>query len=279
MEEIAVYKSKSPFTKSFSIMCTEVISFVFMEKISAIIVDDEQRARRVLRSLLAKTCPQVEVVADCASVLEAVEKIEELKPHLVFLDVQMPNYAGYEIVNFFSEMYFKIIFVTAFDQYALKAFELCAIDYLLKPVKRLRLVESVKRLEVELKKQNQLEQYQLLLDSLQTKRLEKIVIPELQNRRVIDVESIIAIEANGAYTKLYLNELPSLTVSKNLKYFENRLSQNNRFFRTHRGWIINVDYLDFFNKTEHTLLLKNGIKAKISRSRFLQFRLHLGEGN
>ena len=107
-----------------------------MNKIKAIIVDDEKRARNVLDQLLSRNFDNIEVVAQCADVPSAVEEIKRLKPDVVFLDIQMPNYVGYELVNFFDKVDFDIIFVTAFDQYAIKAFELSAIDYIVKPIDR-----------------------------------------------------------------------------------------------------------------------------------------------
>jgi len=111
-----------------------------MDVIRAILVDDEPRARRVV-----------------SSVLEAVDCIKELKPDVVFLDIQMPKYAGYELVNFFDTINFEIIFVTAFNKYAIKAFELCAVDYLVKPIKRKRLDLAIEKLKIKLDSQNKLE--------------------------------------------------------------------------------------------------------------------------
>jgi len=105
-----------------------------MQKLKTIIVDDEEPARNVLKNLLKRIDENIEVVALCENVPDAVEQIKSLKPDLVFLDVQMPEYAGYELVNFFDKVNFQIIFVTAYDQFAIKAFQCSAIDYIVKPV-------------------------------------------------------------------------------------------------------------------------------------------------
>ena len=173
-----------------------------MNKLTAIIVDDEQRARDVLSKLLERNCPNVDVLDKCVDVPSAVERIKELKPNVVFLDVQMPNYAGYEIVNFFDKIDFEIIFVTAFDHYAIKAFELNATDYLVKPVERARLVDAVKRVVIKVNEEKSKEQYEALLHSIQKKEFRKIVIPELGNRKIVEINNIIAIEAEGAYCKV-----------------------------------------------------------------------------
>lgn len=244
-----------------------------MDKVKAIIVDDELRARDVLSKLLERNCPKVNVLEKCEDLLSAVEKIKELKPDVVFLDIQMPNYAGYEIVSFFDEINFEIIFVTAFDHYAIKAFELNAVDYLVKPVERLRLIDAVDRASGKIENKESKEQYEQLLTTIKNKEFKKIVIPELGNRRILEIDKIIAIEAEGAYCKIYqLNEKP-LVISKNLKYFETRLEGSNGFFRSHRGWLVNLSHVNHINKTELSLSLSNNIKAKISRTRLNDFEL------
>ncbi|MDD7913219.1 LytR/AlgR family response regulator transcription factor [Polaribacter ponticola] len=196
-----------------------------------------------------------------------------MKPNVVFLDVQMPNYAGYEIVNFFEKIDFEIIFVTAYDHYAIKAFELNAIDYLVKPIDRKKLALTLSKLENQIKNQAALIDYQTLLKSIKDKDYKKIIIPELGNRRIVDIDNIIALEADGAYSKIYLKENKIITTSKNLKYFEDVLPKNISFFRSHRAWIINLDYITFFNKTELTITLakENKVKSKISRARIEDF--------
>src|SRR6478735_3401789 len=118
-----------------------------MNTIRAILVDDEESARDVLQNLLQRFCPEVTLVAKCENVMLAVDVIKKEKPDLVFLDIQMPNYAGYEIVKFFDKVDFEIVFITAYDQYAIRAFEIAAIDYLLKPIDIDRLKLAVKRVK------------------------------------------------------------------------------------------------------------------------------------
>jgi two-component system LytT family response regulator len=246
-----------------------------MNKVRAIIVDDEQRARDVLGKLLERNCPEVSVIANCSDVISAVEKIKELEPDVVFLDIQMPNYAGYELVNFFNGINFEIIFVTAFDHYAIKAFELSAIDYLVKPVDRLRLIDAVKRVSEKVGSRESKMQYEQLLRDVKEKEFKKIVIPELGDRRILEIKNIIALEAEGAYCKIYQTNGKTLVISKNLKHFEKRLEQKDGFFRSHRGWLINLIHIKTINKTELSLTLTNNLKAKISRTRLGAFETEL----
>ncbi|MBJ2174429.1 response regulator [Aureibaculum sp. A20] len=243
-----------------------------MTKIKAILIDDEQGARNVLTNLLEKNATHIDIVATCSNLEDGVNQIKALQPNVIFLDVQMPNYAGYEIVNFFDKIDFEIIFVTAYDQYAIKAFELNAIDYLVKPIDRNKLVETLKKLENKINEQVALVDYQELLNTIKDKDYKKIVIPELGNRRIVDLDSIIAIEANGAYSNIYLKENKTITVSKNLKYFEEVLPKDSSLFRSHRAWIINLEHIELINKTERNIILANGtIRAKISRARIEAF--------
>tara|TARA_B100000809_G_scaffold141352_2_gene138933 strand:- start:2122 stop:2865 length:744 start_codon:yes stop_codon:yes gene_type:complete len=246
-----------------------------MNKVTAIIVDDEQRARDVLSKLLERNCPGVSVLTECTDVLSAVDKIKELKPNVIFLDIQMPNYAGYELVNFFDKIDFEIIFVTAFDHYAIKAFELNAIDYLVKPVERLRLVDAVKRVSTKVNSKESKEQYKQLLNTIKEKEFKKIIIPELGNRRILEINNIIAIEAEGSYCKVYQTDDKPLVISKNLKYFDEKLEIEDGFFRSHRGWIVNLNHVKVLNKTELNLTLSNNIKAKISRTRLDAFQIQI----
>jgi len=188
-----------------------------MKIIKAIIVDDEEDARDVLETLLQFSKQPIKVIAKCSNLKEAVSKIKEQKPDVVFLDIEMPEFAGYEIVNFFDEINFEIIFVTAFDKYALKAFELSAIDYLVKPINRVRLNETLKRIVENETKKNAILEYKILLELLQNKNIGKIIIPEVGYNRALNLDDIICIQGQGSYSMVYLKNEDKLTVSKTLK--------------------------------------------------------------
>lgn len=247
-----------------------------MTKIRAILIDDEQSARSVLTNLLERASFSIEIIATSNNLEKGVKKIKELKPNVVFLDVQMPNYAGYEIVNFLDTIDFEIVFVTAYDQYAVKAFELNAIDYLVKPIDRSKLALTLNKLEKKIAKEAELVDYQTLLKTIKDRNYRKIIIPELGNRRVVNLDDIIAIEADGAYSKIHLKEKITITTSKSLKYFEETLPKEVSFFRSHRTWIINLDYIELLNKSTLSVSLANGtINAKVSRSRISDFENNL----
>jgi len=241
-----------------------------MESIKAIIVDDEESARSVLNNLLQRYCPNVIVVDKFSNVEDAVKGINQINPDVVFLDIEMPNYAGYEIVNFFNEINFEIIFITAYDKYAIKAFEVSAVDYLLKPIDIDRLKISVNKLTEKIKNKKGNENYKILTNTLQSNEIKNIIFNEKGSQIIIETENIIAIEAQESYSMIYTNEKKHI-VSKNLKHFENVLKENLNFIRTHKSWIINTNNLIKYTKSKLELELDNGLIAKLSKYKKSEF--------
>lgn len=243
-------------------------------KLKAIIIDDEQRARDVLNNLIARFCPQVEVIALCENVLSAVELIKKQQPDIVFTDIEMPQYAGYELVNFIDKINFEIIFVTAYDQYAVRAFEVAAIDYLLKPVEIDRLREAVARVENRKGKMQQIENIAVLKEAIEKKKINNMIIFDKGQRYIVPLHSIIAIEACESYCLIFTTTT-QLTASKNLKHFEMSLEGNTNFFRVHKSWIVNKNHIQHYSKTDLTIQLSNQIATKLSKYRKLEFEQFL----
>lgn len=239
--------------------------------IKAIIVDDEESARDILANLLKRFCPQVQLLDKCADVPQAVQQIKALKPDLVFLDIEMPNYAGYELPGFFDTIDFEIIFATAYEKYALKAFELAAVDYLLKPIEINRLKEAVEKVAAKVHQKNLQENYMALMDSMKTQEIKKIAVPSHDGQKLLDLTEIVAIEAQEAYSCLHTTDSQRFVVSKNLKQFESLLSEVKFFIRTHKSWIININHIDGLNKTDMDIVMKTGILAKLSRYKKEEF--------
>ena len=239
--------------------------------IRALIVDDEAAARDVLANLLGRFCPQIFVVQKCGSVPEAVAAIREHQPDVVFLDIEMPQYAGYEIVSFFDKVEFEIVFITAYDKFAVKAFELSAVDYLLKPISISRLQEALKKLEKKISEKSLQNSYQILVESLQNASLKKIVIPQNGDQIVLETASIVAIEADNAYSRLHILDGNTYLVSRNLKYYESMLEDNPAFFRAHKSWLVNTDHLVQYSKSEMEIHLIGGVIAKLSKYKKTDF--------
>ncbi|MGB0869966.1 MAG: LytR/AlgR family response regulator transcription factor [Flavobacteriales bacterium] len=246
-----------------------------MLKHKAIITDDEHGAREVLRSLLEMYCPDVEIIDECRNLLEAVESIKQNKPDVVFLDIEMPEYAGYEVINFFEHIDFHIIFVTAYDQYAVKAFEVSAIDYLLKPIEISRLQQAIKRLDDTRSKEEVHLQYKTFKETLDVGEVDKIIVKNNGNQHVLKTSEIIAIEAQESYSYIYTINNDRFMVSKNLKYYQSLLENNNSFYRSHKSWLINKQNFISFSKSRLEIVLKNEIKAKLSKYKTSDFEVFL----
>lgn len=246
-----------------------------MQTIEAIIIDDEQRARNTLQILLQEFCPQVHIVATCSNIPDAVLKLNQKRPQLVFLDIEMPEYNGFELLSFFREIDFQIIFVTAYNEYALKAFEVSAVDYLLKPVDidklKIAVEKATKRINISTPQQN----IDLLKDSFKTGQFNKIALPVSEGLLFIEVNDIVYLEAEGAYTNVWLNNSTKILVSKKIKFFEEIVDTRANFFRSHRSYIVNINYLKKYNKNESSLLLDNNKIVYISRDRKSEFEEQL----
>ncbi|MFK7775227.1 MAG: LytR/AlgR family response regulator transcription factor [Saprospiraceae bacterium] len=234
-----------------------------------VIVDDELSAREILENLILRFHPNHSIVGIYEDLPQAVEGIKSTQPDLVFLDIEMPEYAGFEIVNFFEKIDFKIVFTTAYSQYALKAFELAAIDYLLKPIEIERLSQAITKVE----KIVEVEQYREQLDQLSDlmKQPEKrISYLEKGFKEFISISDIVALEAQRAYTTIHTKTGNSIVISKNLKQFEDEFANANQFVRIHRSWIINLNEIIKFSKTKLEVHLYNNTIAKLSKKYITQ---------
>ena len=241
-----------------------------MKPIRALIVDDEESARDVLENLLLRFCPDVEVVRKCENVPQAVDAVRELQPDLVFLDIEMPQYAGFEIVRFFEEIPFHIIFVTAYDQYAIRAFDMAAVDYLLKPVDISRLKLAVERAQLRVNAEQQAQRMASLKENLEQRSVTSIVVSDKGQQHLILTNTIIAIEAQESYCLLHTNDRTYLA-SKNLRHFENMLENASDFFRVHKSWIINKQHLKHYSKSELTIHMSNGLITRLSKYKKAEF--------
>lgn len=250
-----------------------------MTEIKAIIIDDEERARTSLQSLLNQYCPSVKVVEQCSNVPDGVLAINKHRPQLVFLDIEMPEYSGFELLSFFRDIDFEIVFVTAFNEYALKAFEVAAIDYVLKPVDIDKLKLAVEKVEKKLNAYDMQHRLEVLKDSLKTDQFNKIALPVSEGLLFVDTNEIVYLEADGAYTEVWLKNGSKIVVSKKLKFFEDVLENKANFFRSHRSYIVNINFIKRYSKSDNSLLLDNGKSVVISRDRKLEFENQLKSNN
>jgi two-component system LytT family response regulator len=212
-----------------------------MKKIAAVIIDDENRSREMLQNLIAQYCSNVDVLTTADSVTSGIEAINKFSPDLLFLDIEMNKETGFDLLEQIKEINFEVIFTTAHENYALKAFKFCAIDYLLKPIAVEDLIQAVDK--VEKKKSNSLfrEKFDLFMHNVKKGNNEdqRLAVSTTEGLVFINVSDILRCEANGAYTYLHLKDKTRLVVSKNLKEYEQLLSDHN-FLRVHNSFIINM---------------------------------------
>lgn len=238
-----------------------------MKPIKAIIIDDEERARVVLKKLFEYSSYDVEIVGEGDCLESALALVNQCKPDVVFLDIKMTRENGYEIAKYFEEFPFKLVFITAYNEYALKAFQINAFDYIVKPINRIRLDESLKRIYSLLNKERRSDEYERLMQNLFDQSQQNIIINESGNKHIIPISEIIAIESSGAYSNILLCNNKNLLVSKNLRIIEDELKEFSQMLRVHRGWIINTKYVLNFSKSRLSIMLKDDIVARLSKKK------------
>lgn len=234
--------------------------------IRAIIVDDEPKARRVLEALLKEYCTDVEVVAIADDVPAGVLAINQHKPDVLFLDVEMPGYTGFQLLDFFREVDFEIIFTTAHSGYALQALRVSAIDYLLKPIQVSELMAAVAKLKTREAETKQ--RLAALQENFKNNAIRRLALPVAEGLIFVEADTINYLEADGAYTHFHLADGRKIMVSKKIKEFEEALTQQNNFFRPHRSYIINLKKIVQYARQEGGyIVLQGDVQIPLARER------------
>lgn len=244
-------------------------------KIRTIIVDDEKPARDLLKRYLSELS-NVELIAECSNGFEAVKAITELHPDVVILDIQMPKLNGFEVLELLEEPPI-IIFSTAYDEYALKAFEVHALDYLLKPYTLERLREAFEHVEEIIARKNSQQVRKVLSEVKKSEApLERILVKEGSKVIVIPVNDIVYIEAQDDYAAIHTETKTHLKQQRMAELEE--LLDSSKFIRIHRSYILNVDHLariELYAKDSRVAILKNGTKIPISRTGYEKLKVRL----
>jgi two-component system LytT family response regulator len=248
-----------------------------MEKIRTLIIDDEAPAREIIKHYLEEL-DDIEVIAECADGFSGLKTITVMKPDLVFLDIQMPRLTGIEMVEVLTEKP-EIIFTTAYDQFALKAFELNALDYLMKPFPKRRFIEAVKKAIEKIKSGagNKIPGNLLLAKTPDSaKPVNRIVVRKGNAINLIPVEQIKYVEAQDDYVMIYHTAGKALK-QQTMKFYEENLPKND-FVRVHRSYIVKVEEIkkiEPYGKDNHIAILQSGDKLPISRSGYKQLKEEL----
>ena len=236
------------------------------EKLRTIIIDDEELARNLLQTYL-KENPDIEVVGQCENGFDGVKMINELQPDLVFLDIQMPKITGFEMLELLEHKP-EIIFTTAYDQFALKAFELNAVDYLLKPFAKDRLLSAIEKAVSRIQSDDSpAERIEKLTNYPHENYLDRVVVKDRHKINIITVDVIRYIESLDDYVLIYTTEGRHMK-QKTMKYFENNLDPKD-FIRIHRSYIVQVKFIaeiQQYEKESYVVILKDKTKLKVSKA-------------
>lgn len=240
----------------------------------AIIIDDEPKARKLLEVLIKENCPKINTVFSAEDLLSGVEIIKKEQPEMVFLDIEMPEHSGLEIFDFIDKTAynFEIIFTTAYSEYAIQAFNLSAIDYLLKPLRADKLKEVVDKAISFLGNSQINKRLAELKLSLQNSNFKKIGLPNADGIKFVNFNEIITLEADGMYTKVSTQKDGVILVSKPLKFFVETLQKIKIFYRPHRSYLINLSFIkEYIKKDGGYIVMENNKSVSISKDKKEEF--------
>jgi two-component system LytT family response regulator len=235
-----------------------------------LIIDDESKARSLLTTILKEYCNEVSSIKEAATLLEGVAILKSNKIDILFLDIEMPQHSGLELFDFIpvESVNFEIIFTTAYSEYAIKAFEFSAIDYLLKPLRPNKVKEALEKATKSLS-QNQLQQRLLeLKNSLSSDKFSKLALPVEDGVLFVKLDEIYVLEADGMYTTFHLTQSRKILISKPMKYFSDLLENKELFYKPHRSFLVNLKYLQKVVKKEGTYLeIENEMRIPVSKEK------------
>lgn len=232
--------------------------------LSAVIIDDEQKGRQTMTSYIELYCDDIELLGDADGVESGVKLINKTKPDLVFLDIMMGDGTGFDLLEKCQNLNFSVIFVTAYEEYALKAFKYSAVDFLLKPIDGDLLTQAVEKIA----KRKDSDSLSARLDTLLSnqKQLKKLAIPTINSVEIVHIEDIIRLEADGNYTCIHIKN-NKITSSKTLKEFDQILS-GSTFFRIHKSHLVNLDKIVRYTQGDGgTVVTEDGSEIEVARRR------------
>lgn len=234
--------------------------------IKALIIDDEASARDGLKRIVKQYCPEITIVGTGENIDEAVDLIHSLSPDLVFLDIEMPHGNGFTLFDRIRTPEFETIFITAYEDYAIKAFRVAALDYLTKPIDFRQLQDAIERYKRNKKIELKEKRIELLIQNIANKPTEfnKIVLSDYTGYSIVNISDIVYCKADGSYTEVYLIHGEKIITSRLLKAFEELLPEQT-FFRIHRSYLINLNLIKRYNKVDgHQVIMENNIILDVS---------------
>lgn len=241
--------------------------------LTAIIIDDETSSRNSLRQKLTKHCPEITITGECENGEEGVKDIEQKNPDIIFLDVEMPRMNGFTMLKQLTNKNFEVVFITAYDHYAIRAIKFSALDYLVKPIEIGSLKAAVEKAVQKRKISSGNERLELLLQNLMNHKneLQRIAIPSVEGLQFVETANIIYLEASSNYTCFYLTNNTKITVAKTLKDFEDLLP-GSVFIRIHNSFIVNKNQVEkYINGKGGQVVMKNGAVLDVARRKKEEF--------
>lgn len=236
--------------------------------ITSLIIDDEIHNLRNLKNLLEAHCPIIQIVGQCRSAEEALNAIRNKQPQLIFLDVKMPGKSGFDLLLELEDISFEIIFVSAFNEFAIQAFEFCAIDYLLKPLDFTKLVKSVNKVTERIAQKQSSKDVYYFIQSLNSDidTLQKLSVHKNGKVVLISIENICSIEAHGDYCLIELHNGLHYSTSKKLGAFDDLFRSTNKFIRINKSVLVHIDSICSYSKGEPCFIeLENGKTYEVAR--------------
>lgn len=235
--------------------------------IQSIIIDDEANSRKTLRNMLEQYCHDVEVVEMAGSVPEGVKKIQKHKPELIFLDIEMPGHNGFELFEFLPDLSSEVIFTTAYDQYAVKAFKFSAVDYLLKPIDLEELRAAIERYRNKGRQSGtDINKFKILQENIRSP-FQKLGLPTIDGYFFVKLQDIIRCEADSNYTRFHTLSGEKILVPKTLKDYQTLLEEFG-FLRVHRSHVINLSHIQKYTRTRiPSITMVDGTTISVSLKR------------
>ncbi|WP_271783365.1 LytR/AlgR family response regulator transcription factor [Aquimarina algiphila] len=233
---------------------------------TSVLIEDNPAARRSFMQLVQEYCPDIQVLGEASNVSDGVTLITKEKPELVFLDIEMPDGTGFDMLKKLPEINFQLIFVSSHEKYALRAIKHSALDYILKPIDPDELIEATRKAKSEILDHRTSKKIQTLLHNTveHDKVPTKLVLKDKYGIQIVQIKDIVHLEANGSYTKFYIHDQESILVSKGLKEYENILSKE-QFFRCHQSHLINLNHLLRYDKRNGGFLItKDGSEIPLA---------------
>lgn len=238
-----------------------------MKPLTALIIDDERHAREGLSTLLELYCPNVQIIGDADNIDDGIHLIRKLNPEMVFLDIEIGEQTGFQLLDQLPSITFQLVFTTAYSEFAIKAFRYHAIDYLLKPIQPNQLIAAVEKARQSSQTKQIQQQIEALRQAIDSGQAEKVIVPTMEGLNFIKVDSIIHVEGSANYSTFYTNNGDKIMASKNLKYYEDLLPSD-LFYRVHQSHLVNIRFIKKIKTYEgYEVELEEGGCVPLARKR------------